>query len=204
MTNRRPATKKKATKKKATSRKSTPRKARAAAPAQEAETNLGGRPTLYKPEYDEMAENICLLLGATDAQLAEVFGVCEDTINEWKKVHETFAAALQRGKRIANAKVARRLYERAIGYEHPAEKIFQYEGAVVRAPYTEKYAPDTQAASLWLRNREPETWRDKVDHEHAGPRGGAIPIATMNQKLDDLPDDEAARLYAEFIRKPGG
>ena len=29
-------------------------------------------------------------------------------------------------------------------------------------PYTEHYPPDTQAASLWLRNRQPRQWRDKV------------------------------------------
>jgi hypothetical protein len=31
----------------------------------------------------------------------------------------------------------------------------------VYAEYTEHYPPDTGAASLWLRNRQPEKWRDK-------------------------------------------
>jgi hypothetical protein len=31
----------------------------------------------------------------------------------------------------------------------------------VYAPYVANYPPDTAAASLWLRNRQPEKWRDR-------------------------------------------
>ena len=45
----------------------------------------------------------------------------------------------------------------------PAVKIFMPAGAEapVCASYTEHYPPDTQAASLWLRNRQPAKWRDR-------------------------------------------
>lgn len=43
-----------------------------------------GRPTKYKPDYDDIAYGACLL-GATDGKLAEIFGVNEDTVNERKK-----------------------------------------------------------------------------------------------------------------------
>ena len=33
----------------------------------------------------------------------------------------------------------------------------------VYAEYIEHYPPDTQAASLWLRNRHPDKWKDRTE-----------------------------------------
>jgi hypothetical protein len=38
--------------------------------------------------------------------------------------------------------------------------------APVYAPYVEHVAPDTTAAIFWLKNRRPDLWRDKQDHQH--------------------------------------
>ena len=43
-----------------------------------------GRPTDYKPEYAEQAAKLCAL-GATDNDLADFFGVSEQTIYTWRK-----------------------------------------------------------------------------------------------------------------------
>lgn len=200
-TSRKTAAKKKAApKKKAAAKKATTRRA-AKPPAEQPEKGKGGRPSLYKPEYDLLAKKVCMLLGATDAQLAGVFEVCEDTINEWKKVHPSFAEALREGKLIADANVADALYQRAMGYTHRATKFFQYEGAIISKDYDEHYPPDTLAAKHWLNNRQREHWKDRFDHEHAGPNGGPIPVKkTLDVNLNDLPPEEAARIYAEFIR----
>lgn len=56
----------------------------------------------YKAEYDELAYNYCLL-GATDAQLANFFGVKEQTINNWKNKHKSFFESLKKGKDSADA-----------------------------------------------------------------------------------------------------
>ena len=34
---------------------------------------------------------------------------------------------------------------------------------IVITPTVKHYPPDTQAASLWLRNRQPQLWRDKTE-----------------------------------------
>lgn len=127
----------------------------------------GGHPTDYVPKYAKIAFQMALL-GATDAEMAAAFDVHEETVRRWKKAHKEFALALTRGKTEADANVAEKLYRRAMGYSHEAVKIFQYEGEPVIVPYTEHYPPDTQAASLWLRNRQPKLWRDKHDVEHSG------------------------------------
>ena len=62
--------------------------------------------------------------------------------------------------------------QRARGYSHPAVKIMQYEGRPIEVECIQHYSPDTQAASLWLRNRQPAKWRDvqkgERDHTTAG------------------------------------
>ncbi len=126
-----------------------------------------GRPTSYRKEYAEQARKLCLL-GYTDVELADFFQVSERTLNTWKKDFPEFLQSTKRGKDIADADVAEKLYKRALGYTHKSVKIFNNDGVPLKVEYTEHYPPDTQAASLWLRNRQPNKWRDKQDIEHGG------------------------------------
>jgi hypothetical protein len=126
--------------------------------------DLGGRPTKYRSEYAEQGRKLCLL-GATDNELADFFEISESTLNVWKIEHAEFAESLRRGKMVADANVGERLYERAMGYSHPEEKIFcdTRDGKVTRAETTRHYPPDTTAAIFWLKNRQKSRWRDRHD-----------------------------------------
>jgi hypothetical protein len=128
-----------------------------------------GRPSAYKEEYAEQAFKLCLL-GATDKAMADFFHVSEQTFNAWKQAQPDFLVSITRGKVQADSEVAEKLWHRARGYSHAAVKIFMPAGAAdpVYADYTEHYPPDTNAASLWLRNRQPKLWRDKQEVEHSG------------------------------------
>lgn len=131
------------------------------------------RPTLYKEEYAEQARKLCLL-GATDKELADFFEVCEDTIHEWKKVHSLFSESVKKGKLQADADVADRLYQRAMGYEHDEVDIRVIDHCIVQTPIRKIYAPDPTAAIFWLKNRQRTKWRDKVENEVTGANGGAL------------------------------
>jgi len=135
--------------------------------------NRQGRPTDYRPEYDEQAFRLCLL-GATDKMLADAFDVSEQTINAWKQAQPSFLESLTRGKVKADADVASSLYRRALGYSHDAVKIFNQNGAEMVVPYTEHYPPDTTAAIFWLKNRQSGKWRDR--QEHTGADGGPMQV----------------------------
>lgn len=127
----------------------------------------------------EQVEKLCRL-GATDKDLADFFDVSEQTINTWKQKHPEFLESLKRGKLAADAEVADRLYQRAIGYSHESEKIFNNNGEALRVEMTEHYPPDTTAAIFWLKNRQPEKWRDRQQHEHSGPDGKPLtPMVTV-------------------------
>ena len=106
----------------------------------------GGRPTSYKEEYAEQAYKYCLL-GATDSQLATFLEVAESTINNWKKDHPEFLESVRRGKTLADVNVAEAYYKRATGFEKDnCEKVFQYQGEVIRTHIKEYFPPDSGAA----------------------------------------------------------
>ena len=144
-----------------------------------------GRPSKYSDEYAVQAAKLCAL-GATDDQIADFFEVDVRTIYRWKHDHEEFCQALKAGKAEADERVERSLYQRAVGYEQDEVKIFMPASAEapVYAPYRAKIAPDTTAAIFWLKNRKPEEWKDKREHEVSGKDGGPIAIERRIVKAD--------------------
>lgn len=142
-----------------------------------------GRPTEYKAEYVtrvlEMAER-----GATDFEIADSLGVSVRTLYRWKAEREDFRHSLKIAKDIADERVVRSLYQRAIGYEQDSIKIFMPAGSdkPVIAEYVEKIAPDTTACIFWLKNRNQKEWRDRIETEVSGKDGG--PVQFMIRDVD--------------------
>lgn len=139
-----------------------------------------GRPTKYKEEYAKLAYKLCLLR-ATDEDLARTFEVDEATINRWKLDHPSFCESIKEGREIADAEVAQALKHRAVGYYHNETKVLA-DGTKVET--TKYHPPDTAAAFIWLKNRQPKKWRDKQEHEIGGTGGGNIKISFVD------PDDD--------------
>lgn len=135
--------------------------------------NKGGRPTAYKSEFVDLAYNYALL-GATDDELATFFSVEVRTIHRWKESKPEFCHALKRGKEIADAEIASKLFHRARGYSHPEDKIFNNNGDPLVVPTIKHYPPDTTAAIFWLKNRQPRRFRDKQEHIVAGDQDSPI------------------------------
>lgn len=127
-----------------------------------------GRPTDYRPEYDEQVRKLCLL-GHTDKELADYFEISEATLNTWKIKHPSFLESLRDGKDRADFNVSEKLYNRAMGYSHEAVKIVAdaKTGAQHIVPYIEHYPPDTTACIFWLKNRQSAKWRDRQEVEHS-------------------------------------
>ena len=119
--------------------------------------NEPGRPTLYRPDYCELARNYCLL-GATNEELGELFGVTRRTIDNWIACQPDFEAAVKSGRLVADSKVACGLYERAIGFERTVKRTALYRGEPKDFETNVYFPPDTQACIFWLRNRCPENW----------------------------------------------
>lgn len=143
---------------------------------------MAGRPTKYKIEYNEQVEKLCKL-GATDKDIADFFGVCEATVNNWKLSEPQFLESLKRGKLLADMNVADSLYQKAIGYTHPDTKFATHEGEITDSvEYTKHIAPDTTAAIFWLKNRQGYKWKDKQEIESKN--------VNLNAEYSDLSDEE--------------
>lgn len=153
------------------------------------------RPSSYRPEYADQAEKLCKL-GATDKEMADFFGVAESTLNLWKLNEPEFSESLKKGKVLADANVASRLYSRAMGYSHDAVKIaVSPDGTHASVPFTEHYPPDTTAAIFWLKNRRPDQWREKSTHEMTGA-GGAPLVPVLNVTIGQLGSEPAPKAGA--------
>lgn len=126
-----------------------------------------GRPTKYKPDFAAIAKVMCSR-GATDAELADEFGVATTTIWRWQTKHPDFCNALKVEKGTYDDRVERSLAQRAVGYSYSTEKIFHYQGSIVRAKCIEHVPPDPGAAKLWLTNRRAAEWREKSEQTLKG------------------------------------
>jgi hypothetical protein len=126
-----------------------------------------GRPTDYQPEYAAQARKLCEF-GATDIELADFFEVDVRTIYRWRNSNEEFCQAVKVGKEACDDRVERSLFQRAVGYTFESEKVFQFQGQIVRTGTREHVPPDAGAAMNWLKNRRGDQWRDKQEHEHSG------------------------------------
>ena len=138
-----------------------------------------GRPTKYNPEYNEQVVKLCRL-GLTDAELADFFEVSEVTINAWKKEAPEFLKSIKKGKEYSDAQIAQSLYHRAKGYKAISKKQkVLIDGGVIDYEEETEYPPDTTAAIIWLKNRRPKNWRDKIEHEVSGPDNQPIQITIV-------------------------
>ena len=140
---------------------------------QEFEKNKVGAPTKYNENYNEKVYKLCLL-GATDKDIADFFDVSESTINNWKLEYPEFLESIKNGKKIADMHLAEKLKNKAEGAIIKTQQAFKkkrvyYDDNGKRCEEEEieiidleqEQPPDTTALIFWLKNRNPEFWRDK-------------------------------------------
>ena len=160
-----------------------------------------GRPTIYRRELAILARRLALL-GATDAEMAEVLNINVRTLGNWMDKHPEFSKAIKSGMRQADGEVAERLFSRATGHSHEAVKIFMPAGAdaPVYARYVKHYPPDTNAALAWLSRRQPGLWREKQQIDITGTVAHQIAQMTPEQRAQDALDlvQRARQRLAEY------
>ena len=144
-----------------------------------------GRPTAYRVTMLPLVRKL-VSLGATDSDIAEALQVDMATLYRWKHKHKAFCDTLKEWKQYADETVVRRLYERAVGYTAQEDKVFQNGGDVIVVKTLKHYPPDVAAAFIWLKNRKPDTWRDRRDDAPtASAEEMADKIRGLVQSIDD-------------------
>lgn len=130
--------------------------------------------------------------GLTDEQIAANMGITRSTLNEWKKKYSNISDTLKRGKDIVDIQVENALLKRALGYtyiETTQERVDDYDPHTglktgshmeVTKTVTKEVQPDTTAQIFWLKNRKPDTWRDKRDVGIEGTLNTTNPFADLS------------------------
>lgn len=168
--------------------------------------NKGGRPSSFKPEYVEQAYKLSLL-GAKDTEMANFFEVSEKTLNNWKQDHPKFLQSLKEGKEVADARVVDSLYKKAIGGHKIRETTFEKvvmpstsDEDIAQEVYKKKVVEkevvaDTTAQIFWLKNRQPDKWREKPQE--------ADEYANINKNLEALTNsiNESKKVYDGNIQQ---
>ena len=103
--------------------------------------------------------------GLTEEQIAKNFGISYNTFKRAKKdpeYGELITAALIQTKDVVDMEVENMLLKRARGYEYD-EVTEEYEmGVLTKRKVIHKIVPpDTSAQIFWLKNRQPDKWRDR-------------------------------------------
>ena len=161
--------------------------------------NAIGRPTVYQADFARQAKVGCAELGATDNDLADLFGVCIRTVHYWKKRHPEFGEAVKQGKEEFDTnRVERSLLQAALGGTY--EEVYEQDGKVVKKVIKQK-APDVKACLFWLKNREPQRWKDKSAMAHDLGEDLAELLEQARKRLCTAQEeDHAARPAASMER----
>jgi len=101
--------------------------------------------------------------GLIDSQIADILGFSKSSLTKLKKSDANFFQTLKAGKAVADGEVVKALYNRAVGYSHKDCHISVSFGKPTIVPFTKHYAPDVTACIFWLKNRQPEQWKQIVD-----------------------------------------
>lgn len=107
--------------------------------------------------------------GHSDQRIAERIGIAQPTLAQWKRSHGEIKEALEAGRKTADKQVENALLKRALGYsymEKTYERVVDENGEekmVVKKQVEKQVMPDLSAQAFWLKNRNPEKWKDKQD-----------------------------------------
>lgn len=128
--------------------------------------------------------------GATEESIAGKLGVSYSTFRRYKSQYKELEEALKESKALADSAIENALFRKAGGYNAEVKKTFKCKEEyydergrkcvreVLREGTDEVHvALDTQAITFYLKNRQPEDWKDKQSIE------GSM---EFSYKLEDL------------------
>lgn len=128
---------------------------------------------LFLPDHLDQVRAIAMR-GFDEDQISELFDISTRQLGLWKAQYPSFKEALEAGYTDADAAVLSALYQSAVGYTHDEEKIFQWDGEIIRADTIKHYKPDINAIKMWLTNRQDKHWRDRKETKHSGDADAPI------------------------------
>ena len=109
--------------------------------------------------------------GLINSEIANKMKIHPSTFYDYKNKYPEISESLKKGKKIIDCKVEQKLFNKCMGTKTTKviKELNKDTGElIVVKEITEEVAPDTTAIIYWLKNREPERWKDKQTLEHTG------------------------------------
>lgn len=108
--------------------------------------------------------------GITETELMKRLDVSRTTYYKWKESKKEFREAIERGKRGQIQVVENQLLKKILGYtvEETEERQDEHGNVLERKIKTKFINPDTTSMIFWLKNRNPDEWKDRIENNHTG------------------------------------
>lgn len=186
--------------KKAKKKVTTATRAKRGRPPKKKETR--GRKSKYDPAFVKMAYVICRSGPFTDERLGEVFnGVTAETIRNWKNEHQDFRAAIQQGKdEFDSLEAEESLWKLIKGFTYDEIHIDKDGKTTKPVRVVRKNVPPSISAIIfWLKNRNPDRWRDLKAVEWA-PAGDKA-FMSKGRITEEMSLKDAMAAYEEMCKQ---
>ncbi len=151
------------------------------------------RENTYKPEYATQAQKLCFI-SATDDDMVDFFDVEVSTINNWK-TNFLNLESVKKEKMLADANVADRLYQRAMGYEASDVDIRKVGGEIIQNPWWQNTTRPIPLPRFFA--EEPPTWEmeRQIGNSDVKPSDGSMtPAVRLTLKNIVIAEDVFAKI----------
>ena len=148
--------------------------------------------TKYDPKTTPQLVKWMARSGLTETEIATELDINPSTLTRWKQRYPELVEALKESRDFVDSLVEDALLKRALGYEYEEVKmIATQDGKTRRVEKTKKMVvPDTTAQIFWLKNRQPEKWRDKPQPDATDDSLKAIADALKEARKAQVVGDE--------------
>lgn len=100
--------------------------------------------------------------GLAKGKIADKMGISARTFRKWEKNNPGIADAVKVGRELTDIRVENAILKKALGFEvEEVKTVVKANGDEEVTTVKKNVPPDVSAASVWLKNRRPDKWRDK-------------------------------------------
>lgn len=136
-----------------------------------------GRPNDFEPWMIQRAASLAAE-GAIDTEICEELGISERTFYYWQAKYPEFLQAIDAGKTMVNKRVGGKLLSLTMG---GTKKTVTTDADGKTTIKVEEVKPDRAAIGMWLFNRDPNRWKNRVEAELVVPIADDMPAMTEEE-----------------------
>lgn len=145
-----------------------------------------GRPTELT-EFKLQKTDELVSKGVNNTELAKILGVSTTTLQNWRSNSEEFLATYQLAKLKAKEAVEAALFNRAVGFSYEKKTVVVNEDGEQRTVIdTIAVVPDVTAQQFFLKNKDPDNFKDKTEQHITG--------ALNTNGVTETPEEQLKRL----------